>query len=631
MTSTGARIAGLLAIILAAGLAGCSNHTYATREEQQQYDSWRAWIKVLDDPKHSNHAYAPDALGNFNSFPLVTDRGEAVGPLTRAMTGSEAPAFRAAAARSLGAIGKQEAIFPLMLAAGDREPAVRAAAVAALGELASQLRDHPGIYRPIGGEAQTLIKRLSDDASPVRAAAARAIGKIMYNDAKTDVAALLKDADADVRREAAETLAAVSPPAEAWPALYDLVQHDRTDVRIAAAKALLWAGGDPKATELLRQAAGDPEPGLRAAAVRSLGYVRGPQTLDAVLDALDDPQESVRAAAVEAACRYDDKAAEPLVRRLAKSMPARPESHFQVLSRIRGATPPVMALLKSDDPAVRRVGVRLIAFACHSGVEAEVRPAVERLAIITRDGPDDLRASAAAALGHLHFAEAGTTLAESITKDPQPSVRAAAAMALGCLTHDIHQSYRIQHSGLRPVDEKEPEVPGADALVTALKDKDATVRVAALRGLAMAEKNLDASVLRSLLEDPDTAVRLEVARSVIQTHGGLDRYSLLQACLANDRWEVRRETVQFLGEVGNPLAMERLRDPAEYPEVRIAAIRALTKAALTRVPAMERPEDRGRLTSAVDTIARDVTQPPEVRAAAMEAYNKLYVPPMPAR
>jgi HEAT repeat protein len=629
MTSAGARAVGFLMLFLATGFCGCGNRVYATREEQSQYDMWRGWIKALDDPKQNRHAEAPMFLGDYRSFPLVRDRSEAVAPLVRAMTGDETPAFRASAAGALGAIGSADTVPSLVRAAGDREPAVRAAAAAALGDLLWRLQGYSS-YKPIGGAAPVLVQRLKDDAPAVRAQAAKALGKIQYHDAKKDVAALLKDTDADVRREAAEALAIIDPPAESWPVLADLVQNDRMDVRIAAAHAMQFAGGYPQTADLLCQAAKDADAGLRAMAVQSLGYVRGDPSLDAVLDALDDPQESVRAAAVEAACRYDNLAAEPLVRRLAKSMPARPEPHFRVLARIRGATPPVMALLKSSDLDTQRIGIRLIAFACHSGVEGETQPVVERLAAILKDAPDDLRASAAAALGHLNDAAAGAPLAACLQRDPQPAVRAAAALAIGSLLHDVRQTYNIQHHGLRPANEKGPDLPGLDALKTALKDKDAAVRIAALRGLAVAGIMPEESTLRPMLEDPETSVRLEAARRISEPLYNIYSYKLIQACLANDRWEVRQEIARFLGEIGSPLAVDRVRDPAEHPEVRIAAIRALTKAALAQVPAMAKPEDRGRLVLALDVITRDVGQPPAVRAAAEEAYHKLYAPPVPA-
>jgi HEAT repeat protein len=57
-------------------------------------------------------------------------------------------------------------------------------------------------------------------------------------------------------------------------------------------------------------------------------------------------------------------------------------------------------------------------------------------------------------------------------------------------------------------------LPGIDALKAALKDKDTAVRTAALHGLAVAGILPEESTLMPMLEDPETSIRLEAARTI---------------------------------------------------------------------------------------------------------------------
>ena len=140
------------------------------------------------------------------------------------------------------------------LAADDGDTRRRAAE--ALGEVRSE-------------EAVDLLARAYrdevEDAYGVKAACARALGRIGLPAAARPLAAMLDDPDYWVRKKAAEALGAIP---------------------------------GPEAAEALVQAASDPDPRVRAEALGALGRRGGP--LEPLRQGLSDPDDRVRAAALGA-------------------------------------------------------------------------------------------------------------------------------------------------------------------------------------------------------------------------------------------------------------------------------------------------------------------------------------------
>ena len=262
-------------------------------------------------------------------------------------------AARAAAAEDLGQLGRRAAAGLLLRALADPKPTVRAAAAAALGAVGDS------------SAAEALAECLKDPSPMVRAASAGALGAIGGREStglvatsqpadgaggppasarSGAIAALLKDPDASVRREAAKALgllrdanavdplgraatgdsdiqtrtaaaaalgriaalarvAATETPPDANACITYLVQSLSDDaplVRHAAAGAL-GAIGDRRATSALIARLKDRHPAVRAAAAFALGRIADPASAAALQDSIrTDPDESVREAAQEA-------------------------------------------------------------------------------------------------------------------------------------------------------------------------------------------------------------------------------------------------------------------------------------------------------------------------------------------
>jgi len=120
-----------------------------------------------------------------------TGAAEAVPPLASLLGGSAAKV----AAQSLGRLGTREAAPPLLALLERRQALGRVEAIEALAQCAS------------AEAGRSLAGELTSDRPWVRAAAARALGRIRYEPASASLEALRADYYADVRRAAVEALA----------------------------------------------------------------------------------------------------------------------------------------------------------------------------------------------------------------------------------------------------------------------------------------------------------------------------------------------------------------------------------------------------------------------------------------
>ncbi len=204
------------------------------------------------------------------------------------------PMLRAAAARSLGALRVEKALVPLVRrlehAASEEDPegeSERSALCDAIVALAGP--DAEGRAPALAARAvELLTNALSGSSDETRLVAARALGRIARRDDADLVALLMKDPSARVRRAAVEAIARLEPERTPEP-LHLAIADESPAVRIAAARALGASRSDGVFDDLRRLAedgdlrvramavqmigrrfAGDPEPGIRAAALAVL-------------------------------------------------------------------------------------------------------------------------------------------------------------------------------------------------------------------------------------------------------------------------------------------------------------------------------------------------------------------------
>jgi hypothetical protein len=164
----------------------------------------------LSQPDSLKARNAADVLGEFNYDAAIPALGAA---LSNPIYTGEA---RAAMARALGAIGRKEAAAPLMAVLGDADPMVKAASLDAL-------RSVEGFH-----DGMVAVPLLKDADTQVRAEAAVTVGAMRTTKgAEALVQTLTSDPSALVRKKAAWSLGEIRAPASvAGPALQQAAKND---------------------------------------------------------------------------------------------------------------------------------------------------------------------------------------------------------------------------------------------------------------------------------------------------------------------------------------------------------------------------------------------------------------------
>ena len=182
--------------------------------------------------------------------------------------------------------GCRATILPL-LAGGD--PDLRQAAFWALGH----------VYEP--SDMDTLRDALKDPDPVIRRAALSSLPGVSGDPQAYDlVVTALRDRDDWVRSNAVLLLAWSAPPEvidHLLPMVADPVTHVRSPLGEAIGRRAANSDRAPVASAALRELLSDPEPSVRAGAVRGLGMLGLP--LDALRPMTDDPDWWVRAAVAD--------------------------------------------------------------------------------------------------------------------------------------------------------------------------------------------------------------------------------------------------------------------------------------------------------------------------------------------
>ena len=201
-----------------------------------------------------------------------------------ASAGLLVPAQQVAAQADAGVIDAErgargeEALHKALARLKAPEPAERASAADELGKRGQRFRH---------AISDALRPMLASDADPlVRAAAGRALGRLVAREAVPELIAALRDRAAEVRVVAAAALWRLPDPA-AVPALLICATDADHAVREWSALAL-GVAADPRAAPVLVRLLDDPQRGVQLAAVRSLGRVRRADSLAPLVTYLKD-------------------------------------------------------------------------------------------------------------------------------------------------------------------------------------------------------------------------------------------------------------------------------------------------------------------------------------------------------
>jgi HEAT repeat protein len=488
------------------------------------------------------------------------------------------------AARALKAIG-EPAVEAVIAALADKDRRARLRAAQVLRELKDSRSVEP------------LISLLVHEEAEVRREAALALGAIADRSAAPALIACLEEEDWHLRALAAQSLGRIGDPRAVAP-LLALLKKEPDTIRTSsgwgvapAAMGALYAIGKA-AVEPLHEALQDEDLLFRRRAVRILGVIGDPRSVDAFLAAMRDPDPTVRAWTALALGGSDDH--------MAVGMFVRPFSidggtPIHVLSRglqDPRVVPSLVAALKDEAESVRQAAIRALG---HTRDPAAVRPLIGAIndpdsgpwlpaahALANRGDPravrpliraltstsTDSQNRAARALGRLKDRRAVEPLLAALD---HPKLAKAAASALGEIAdpravkpllaalHHTTSDFAFEAAkALGKMNDPHSVAP----LIAHLQDPSSPLRRTATYALSTMSDPRALEPLVAALKDPDIAIRGYAAQGLgaIRDPRAVEPLTavLLSPALDyNERW-VRKCAAESLGKIGDPCAVEPL-------------------------------------------------------------------------
>jgi HEAT repeat protein len=327
------------------------------------------------------------------------------------------PAVSEAALRALAAAGAPEALPECIRRLREGTPEARNQAASLLGRMRG---------RPVSGEVAAL---LGDPRADVRRAAVRVLRSVAGSDRAFVHEALLGalgDEDPRVRAEVAGALGSTGAK-QAVSAIAKLLKEDPALVRVAAIDAL--GRLDAKAElAAVRGALGDVDAEVRGAAIRAIVTLGAREAANGVAGLLGDREAEVRKEALKALAELGARGqGDAVAACLADAVPEVRLAAAWAAGRLGAAAarPRLEAMLGEKSMPARFTAVA----ALRRMRAAESEPALlKRLA----DESPIVRGAAAEALGAIRAKEAAGPL-KALLKDADPYARAGAARAAGLL------------------------------------------------------------------------------------------------------------------------------------------------------------------------------------------------------
>jgi HEAT repeat protein/cyclophilin family peptidyl-prolyl cis-trans isomerase len=386
-------------------------------------------VMALDDQSALVQGSAAEALGLIADPAAAAAVGRLVARIVDAGTFAQLPGDDADAARDGPAAAFRLAIYALVrLKAYDQ---LAAAVLDGSGE--PKVRWWPVAYalqRIEDRRALPALLTLAKDPHPyTRAFAAKGLGGLKDKSAVSTLVGLLGSSDTAVVVESVRALGRIGDPSAAG-ALVKLMQAKDTNahVRLEIVEALS-AMRAPGVADLLLDSLTDPNPGIRAAALRSSAAL-DPEQFIVVLSGLDpDPAWNVRAAIATALGTLPPDLALPVLRAMLAEQDKRVvPAVLEALVKLRAPdiVDVLLQRLKADDAVVRSAAASGLGELKPPNVEAALAEAYQ---FGQRDASYSARTAALAALAKYGSPAAAPVLTTALA-DKDWAVRRRAALLL---------------------------------------------------------------------------------------------------------------------------------------------------------------------------------------------------------
>ncbi len=409
---------------------------------------------------------------------------------------------------ALAKIGDRRAFEPLLTLLGHPSAAVRQGAIAALNSLG-----HPDM-------PARAMELLNDPDPLVRESAVRIAGYFGFPECADLLFERCHDTADNVRRAAIESIPFLEDidGKGVIATLITALKDEAPGVRAAAARAL-GEVENPQAVIHLLHALDDAEVWVRYYAARSLGTHASPEALEALTRlAHTDPANMVRAAAMEALGQIGGARAVAALAPLTEAQERDlSRAALDALGHIGhpDALPPLLAALNSSDVERKLDAIRAL------GQRGGVGTAGALQWVAATDDEPRVTKAAIEALGQLDTPEAVAALIALAADTKHRETCVAVLSQLGEERLEwIAQGLQHAHVGVRcaTIDAlarmKTPHA--SETLITALEDKDPTVRLAAVTALKRLGSYLAERQLTALAHtDPDASVRAAARAALI--------------------------------------------------------------------------------------------------------------------
>ena len=372
-----------------------------------------AFEALLSNLDHENGAVRQAAVAALNSIghPAMSSR-------MRRLLEHDSPRVRESAAKVVGYFGYAECLEPLIGLCADRDEAVRRSAV-----------EHLANFDDARAEAAMRQVTRRDPAPSVRAAAARALGRVSDAASRAALLDACRDENPWVRYYAARALANHAAGAgDVRATLESLADRDSMPpVRIAAIEALATDATYPR--QLFLRLTANPEPEIAAAAIRALGGEAQitPDTARVLQDALAAGDAARQQAALEAISRSKTDEWVELVQTTAQSADSEVARHAVDALRAIGSRAAVRALAKLASSPARQA---IVSSALTTMEEEQIQWLAETVS--DPGATDGARCFVIETLGRTRHPAASRLVAAALS-DRSPAVRLAATQALSRL------------------------------------------------------------------------------------------------------------------------------------------------------------------------------------------------------
>jgi len=389
---------------------------------------------------------------------------------------------------------------------------------------------------------EDLVPLIGDGYDEVRRVAKDLLLKKWGRAAAPLLVELLKSGDTYARNNATELLTALKVDS-CLPDLISLFNGASVETKRAIIKIISHMSGNDAGVRLVMSALNDDSWQVRHMAVKSLGLLKAPASVDPLLEKLQEKDPQMRMLAMDALDAIGDKrAAMRMLNLLTDEDLLVRQRATDCLIHIADAkiVPDVIALMRNSDVNVRRCAIEVLKNLKDPGTSEELMRAL-------KDSDWWVRQIATTSLTVLHGDNNITRGFINLTRDPDENLRRCAV--------------EFFNNVIDPA--------AFDALVERLADEDWWVREKALRALGKQKDERAIPAIVNMIDDRE--VGRSVPLALAQLGGPVAQEHLQQFLLGNSK-RLKIDTIKALASIKSKDSVEALKQSLSDPDDEVVGL-----------------------------------------------------------